>query len=66
MESKDIDMKKGRLDGVRGVIFDYGGTLDTRGDHWSYLIEEAYVKAGVIVDANGTFFPDMTFTICCA
>ncbi len=50
MESKDIDMKKGRLDGVRGVIFDYGGTLDTRGDHWSYLIEEAYVKAGVIVD----------------
>jgi len=50
MENKDIDMKKGRLDGVRGVIFDYGGTLDTRGDHWSYLIEEAYAKAGVIVD----------------
>ena len=36
-------------DDVRGIIFDYGGTLDSRGDHWSHIIREAYVKAGVNV-----------------
>lgn len=38
------------LKGIYGIIFDYGGTLDTGGDHWSHLIEEAYAKAGVAVD----------------
>lgn len=36
-------------DGVRGIIFDYGGTLDSRGDHWSYIIRDAYRSAGVEV-----------------
>ena len=29
--------------GISGVIFDYGGTLDTRGDHWSEVIWDAYI-----------------------
>lgn len=34
---------------VKGIIFDYGGTLDSRGDHWSHIIREAYGKVGVSV-----------------
>lgn len=35
------------LQGLKGIIFDYGGTLDTGGDHWSWVIWEAWQKAGV-------------------
>lgn len=35
------------LKGVKGIIFDYGGTLDTGGTHWSWVIWEAWQKAGV-------------------
>ena len=41
----NIDITK-----VKGLIFDYGGTLDTGGDHWSEVIWEAYRRAGVAVD----------------
>lgn len=40
----NFDKKK-----VKGIIFDYGGTLDTGGDHWSEVILKAYRKAGVEV-----------------
>ena len=32
---------------VKGIIFDYGGTLDTRGDHWSEVIWKAYLHFGM-------------------
>ena len=35
------------LEGVKGIIFDYGGTLDTGGAHWSRVIWDAWQKAGV-------------------
>lgn len=35
---------------VKGIIFDYGGTIDSHGDHWSEVIWSAYIKAGVAVD----------------
>lgn len=35
---------------IKGIIFDYGGTLDSRGDHWSEVIWSAYQKSGVLVD----------------
>ncbi|MDE6578009.1 MAG: HAD family hydrolase [Muribaculaceae bacterium] len=41
----NIDISK-----IKGVIFDYGGTLDTGGDHWSEVIWAAWQKAGVLVD----------------
>ena len=34
---------------IKGVIFDYGGTIDSRGDHWSEVIWDGYRKAGVQV-----------------
>ena len=27
---------------IKGVIFDYGGTIDSRGDHWSEVIWDGY------------------------
>lgn len=35
---------------IKGIIFDYGGTIDTGGDHWSEVIWDAYNKAQVAVD----------------
>ena len=33
--------------GVKGLIFDYGGTLDTDGTHWGRVIWSAWQEAGV-------------------
>lgn len=41
---ENIDYKS-----VTGIIFDYGGTIDSRGKHWSEVIWEAYQKAQVLV-----------------
>ena len=38
------------LKNIKGIIFDYGGTLDSGGDHWSEVIYDAYGKAGVAVN----------------
>lgn len=35
---------------IKGIIFDYGGTLDTGGDHWSRVIKEGWEKAGIAFD----------------
>lgn len=35
---------------IKGIIFDYGGTIDSRGDHWSEVILKGYVEAGVNID----------------
>lgn len=32
---------------AKGIIFDYGGTLDSRGVHWSEVIWDGYCKAGM-------------------
>lgn len=42
---------------VRGIIFDYGGTIDTRGDHWSHVILQGWHEAGVDV-------PEQVFRDC--
>lgn len=34
---------------IRGIIFDYGGTIDSRGEHWSHIIRRGYCKAGIKV-----------------
>ena len=34
---------------VKGIIFDYGGTIDSRGVHWSEVIWDGYQSAGVPV-----------------
>lgn len=32
---------------IRGIIFDYGGTIDSRGVHWSWIIWDGYQQAQV-------------------
>ena len=34
---------------IKGIIFDYGGTIDSRGIHWSEVIWGGYQAAGVPV-----------------
>lgn len=41
----DIDVND-----IKGLIFDYGGTLDTGGDHWSEVIWDAWKEAGIAAD----------------
>ena len=37
---------------IKGVIFDYGGTIDTNGIHWGEVIAEQYRLAGVEIDRD--------------
>ena len=32
---------------VNALIFDYGGTLDTRGRHWAHVIWDGYKEARI-------------------
>ena len=34
---------------IKGIIFDYGGTLDSRGVHWSEVIWEGWQRAAIAV-----------------
>ena len=40
------------FNGINGVIFDYGGTIDSRGVHWSEVIWDGYVRANVPVSKS--------------
>lgn len=35
---------------IKGIIFDYGGTLDSRGVHWSEVLWQGYKQADVPID----------------
>lgn len=35
---------------IKGIIFDYGGTIDSHGDHWSEVIYDGYNACGLDVD----------------
>lgn len=37
---------------IKGIIFDYGGTIDSRGVHWSEIIWDGYTSVGVPVDKD--------------
>lgn len=34
------------MENIEGIIFDYGGTIDSRGVHWSWVIWDGYRHAG--------------------
>ena len=40
------------LSNIKGIIFDYGGTIDSHGDHWSEVIYAGYEFAGVKLEKN--------------
>lgn len=35
---------------IKGIIFDYGGTIDSRGVHWSEILWDGYCHAAVPID----------------
>lgn len=35
---------------IKGIIFDYGGTLDTDGIHWANVLFENYKRHGISID----------------
>ena len=37
---------------IKGIIFDFGGTIDTNGIHWEKLLFSFYQKAGVEISNN--------------
>ena len=37
------------MENIKGVIFDYGGTIDSRGVHWSEIIWDGYQEAQINV-----------------
>lgn len=37
---------------IKGIIFDYGGTIDSRGVHWSEVIWDGYRASAVDVDKD--------------
>lgn len=43
-----------KLTDIKGVIFDYGGTIDTNSRHWAAVLWEKYVEFQVPVD-NASF-----------
>lgn len=40
------------LEKVKGLIFDYGGTIDSNGVHWSEVIWKAYQEVGIPVSKS--------------
>ncbi len=42
--------KNFKMGNIKGIIFDYGGTIDSRGVHWSEIIWDGYRASGTTVD----------------
>lgn len=37
---------------IKGIMIDYGGTIDASGDHWSEIICDGYKYAGISIDKS--------------
>ena len=37
------------METIKGIIFDYGGTIDSGGNHWSHVIDAAYRAEGIVL-----------------
>lgn len=48
MENTQIE----KLKDIKGIIFDYGGTIDSRGVHWSEIIYDGYKSAGLEISKD--------------
>ena len=50
---------RNKFTNIKGVIFDYGGTIDTNGKHWAEVLWSKYVEYEVPV--NKDVFKEATF-----
>ena len=55
------------LKNIQGVIFDYGGTIDTNSCHWAEVLWTKYMEHQVPVDKESfpilKFLPDGAFKV---
>lgn len=47
-------MKSDKYTDIEAIVFDFGGTLDTNGEHWSEVFQRGYIRAGLEVP-EGSF-----------
>lgn len=40
------------IESIKGVLFDYGGTIDSNGMHWAEVIRKAYQKSEIPIEKN--------------
>lgn len=52
IDKKNQTRNKLFMKNIKGIIFDYGGTIDTNGTHWGKLLEEEYRKAGTNISTE--------------
>lgn len=45
-------MSMEKVSNIRGILLDYGGTVDTDGVHWAEVLWERYLRAGVPVSKS--------------
>ncbi len=46
------------MENIKGLIFDYGGTIDSRGTHWSEILWDGYIKADLCAAVTKEQFRD--------
>ena len=39
-----------KINGIKAIMFDYGGTLDTNATHWAYILWDAYRAANIPIN----------------
>ena len=40
------------MENIKGLIWDYGGTIDSRGVHWSHVLRRGWQQAGIDADED--------------
>lgn len=40
------------MENIKGILMDYGGTIDSRGEHWSHIIRRGYITASLHIPEN--------------
>jgi HAD superfamily hydrolase (TIGR01509 family) len=53
LDSNRIDLGKGKnemMEQIKGIILDYGGTIDSNGIHWAEVMWRSYLRQAVPID----------------
>ncbi len=51
-----------RMENIDGLIFDFGGTLDSRGEHWYHVMARAYDEEGVTLSREAYIHGERNIT----
>lgn len=51
-----------RMENIDGLIFDFGGTLDSRGEHWYHVMRRAYEEEGASLHRKAYIYGERNIT----